>query len=107
MSESYPTTLERRKASSLARGLTIDAVKARRADAQEAVNEIVRGFSKLQEITGSTDYLDDTLAGLLDQLHNVAWGFQNELDNAGVDVLTQTPLIDRTEIHALLAKVRG
>lgn len=104
MSAIYPNSIERRFASTLARGFTEEAVKFRRRDARAALDDIMRGLAKLHAVTGKTDYLDDTLAGLLDVAGNIQGELDRDLDNAGT---YSDEKIDVSEIHALLAKIRA
>lgn len=90
----------------IARNFTDYAVSARRNDTNLALDSLVRGLSQLYYVIGKSDFLDDTICGLLDQVTNIQHGLDTDLDNAGLDPSVPEP-IDISEVEALLAKVRS
>lgn len=103
MSESYPTTLERRKASSLARGLAVDAAKALRVDAQRAIDETVRGLGKLYECGVSRDHMTDMAKGLHDIASDLEAAILAQLDGSD----PQWEGLDFVDLRDLLAQIKG
>lgn len=102
MTAMYPTNLERRHASQHARNMAWESAKMLKRDAQQAIDEIVRGLSKLRDCGSSKDYLTDTLKGLADEASNIEALVGSELladpNWEGLDLV---------DLYALLEKVRA
>lgn len=98
----FPSRLQIQSANAISRGFTIDAVRARRSETQEAINDAARALDKLRECGADRDYLQDTLAGLLDVAFNIDGECERDLD--GADTWAPEKL-DVSEVQAVLGKV--
>src|SRR5512139_274393 len=104
MTAAFSTTYERVTANALARNFAEAAVKARREDMQDAIDDTVRGLWKLYIALGPTPYMDDTVNGLLDVISNTQGDLDRDLDSVGA---WSPAALDASEAHELLAKIRG
>lgn len=85
-----------------ARGVAYEA-RMRKRDLQVGVTDAVSALTALFDAGVDRNFLDDTIAGLIDAADNVDAECFRAIDNAG----EHADPIDLSEVHALLEKVRG
>lgn len=91
----------------IARRYVAASIHEYRSDVQTALNDIVRGLTRLHEATGRTDFLEETVAGLCDHISNITGQMYADLEDAGLVADADNAEIETDELDALLAKVRG